>query len=91
MPQKRKELPFEELVEIWQDDKSSGDYIAINDDGDAYQYGKLVVEAVEDNPDWKGIRAYCDKQRYWPNVWRSNDHGNGSLYTLKGQYVGGIV
>lgn len=28
---------------------------------------------------------------YFPNVWEVNDHGNASLYTATGRYLGGLV
>jgi hypothetical protein len=101
-----KKLSTEELVETWRDDSSSQDYIALNDDGNAYYLNKLIVPAKREKErdgfgwretsatlgaDWKGIRAWCERERYWPNIWQSNDHGNVSLYTTTGRYLGGLV
>ncbi len=85
------ELPFEELLEAWKDDSASGEYIAVNDNGTAYYDHKLIAPAKDGNPDFAAIRAWCEAQKYWPNVWQSNDHGNVSLFTLNGEYLGGIV
>lgn len=108
-----KELPFEELKSIWEDDSSSGEYISVNEDDDAYYQGKLIVPHKKENimvkapkgigsppryksgddsgPDWKGIQNWANQHKYFPNVWRGNDHGNISLYTLTGKYLGGFV
>jgi hypothetical protein len=108
-----RELPHEEVLAAWEDDKSSGDYIGVNDKGDAYYQGKLIVPSEREkqmvptgkagvppewkrgastmNPDWKGIKAWCNQNNFWPNVWVGNDHGNVELYTVNGKPLGGLV
>lgn len=108
-----KDLPHEEVLAAWQDDKSSGEYIGVNDKGEAYYQGKLIVPSEREkqmvptgkagvppewkhgastmNPDWKGIKAWCNQHNFWPNVWVGNDHGNVELYTVNGKPLGGLV
>jgi hypothetical protein len=87
-----RELPYEDLVQTWKDDSSSGEYVSVNDKGDAYYQGELIVSADDGmNPDWKGIHTWANNNNYWPNVWVGNDHGNVDLYTINGKHLGGLV
>jgi len=112
-----RELPHDAVVAAWQEDKSSGEYIGINDNGDAYYQGKLIVPAKREKeqlhppyqsktdslpakwketgrtlgPDWELIKTWCKEHNYHPNIWSVNDHGNLSLYTVNGKYLGGLV
>jgi hypothetical protein len=43
--------------------------------------GPRVV--VPEDDDWRPhVRAYMDRQKFWPNVWWISDHGNAHLLTL---------
>ena len=100
------QLSHEEVVAAWKDDKSSGEYIGVNDKGDAYYHNKLIVPAERDmskngmqwsrgqstgNPDWKGIQAWSTQHNVFFNVWVGNDHGNLELHTISGKPLGGLV
>jgi hypothetical protein len=92
MPKKLKELPFDEIVEYWNDDKD-GEYIQVDGNEAAFIAHGRVVEKIGKNYGniFAGIRAWCEEHQYWPNVWSVNDHGNVSLYDKRGNYLGGIV
>ena len=33
--------------------------------------------------DWReAVKAYCDAQQFWPNVWFVSDHGNAHLVDM---------
>jgi len=87
-------LSHEEVVEHWQ---NSEEDIKIQDDGNAYYTGKLIVKALEgENPDFVGIAKWMETKKYWPNVWMINDHGNVNLLSLGDggrdvTIIGGIV
>jgi hypothetical protein len=58
-----------------------GDYTT-DDKRTFYQYGKLVVEAG-DEQDWRDIVGeHMDAHQFWPNVWFISDHGNAHLLSL---------
>jgi len=85
-----KELPAEEIAELW--NNGDNEDIHINEHGDTYYGKKLIVSHDADgNADWKAIRKWCKDSNYFPNVWQVNDHGNLSLFTWRGRYLGGIV
>jgi hypothetical protein len=38
---------------------------------------------VAEDEDWQDVvRAFMDKQQFWPNVWFVSDHGNWHVLTL---------
>lgn len=67
--------PGEEDITIGEDDLS------------AYYLGKEIVSITRDEADededalYKAISAWCDKQKYWPDVWWISDHGNCNIVT----------
>ena len=92
---KTKELPFEQVFEAWENDKD-GDYISVLPDENRAYYcdgGSSLIEIYppKNGNIWAGIRAWQEKEGYFPNIWFANDHGNLSLYDNKGNYLGGIV
>jgi hypothetical protein len=63
-----------------QPEPEEGDYTT-TDHVNFYQYGKLVVIAVDD---WKrSIKAHMDNNRFHPNVFFISDHGNTVLLSLE--------
>ena len=99
-------LSHSEILKSWEEDESSGEFIGITDDGNAYYHNKLIVPAKREqlqvgmrwhkskspgSPDWDGIKAWCKTHQYFPRVWETNDHGNLSLYDTNGNYLGGLI
>lgn len=85
----RPQLTLAELVEAW--DSSEQD-VHVNAVGIAFHCGRRIAGPdFNGNPDFAAIKAWCDRENYWPNVWVSNDHGNIELYTLDGESMGGLV
>lgn len=95
-----KQLPHEEVVETWNDDKH-GEYVQINDDGSVVEVAHgcamkaiLTADVANSMPDfqkWAAIRAWMEESQYWPNIWSVNDHGNVTLHDKDGNVLGGIV
>jgi len=51
-----------------------------------YQYGKLVLTTDEDLTTAEmnaEIRAFMEREQYWPNVWWISDHGNAHPMSLQ--------
>jgi hypothetical protein len=42
--------------------------------------GKFVGLYDCDDDALRAIKAKCDEEQYWPNIWFVSDHGNWSLY-----------
>jgi hypothetical protein len=39
---------------------------------------------VAEDEDWQDlVRAFLDRQQFWPNVWFVSDHGNWHVLTLR--------
>jgi len=89
---KTMELDFEQLVELWREDESSGEAIFIGPDGVARYMGCRCAEHDgAGNPDFPAIQEWCNEHRYWPNIWCVNERGNVELYTFEGEPLGGLV
>lgn len=86
-----RQLSAEELNLIWQDD-DNGEHIQVNDSGIFYVAHHRAMEQISDNPrDFKAIKAWMDKHKFYPNIWHVNDHGNVTLLNRRGQSLGGLV
>lgn len=86
-----RQLSVLQLAALWRED-SEGEYIAINDSGDAYYIAHGVRgKKVASGWDWSSIRAWMDKQHFCPNIWHINERGNVELYTARGDSLGGLV
>lgn len=85
------QLPHEEVLQTWNDDKSSNEFISVNDKGDAYYHQSLIAPSNNGSVDWSAIKAWATQNSFWPNVWVGNDHGNVELHTIDGQSLGGLV
>lgn len=50
-----------------------------------HQYGyRVPVVIVPGEEDWcPHVKAWMDKEQYWPNVWFCSDHGNWLLLSLE--------
>lgn len=70
---------------------TSEEDIHIDQHGDAYYCGRRIASRDDTNPDFDAIEAWCHREKYWPNIWQANDHGNVELVTLKGESLGGLV
>lgn len=79
----------EDTVSLIPDDGPAEDDILAEDFGTFYQRGRAVVRDLDngrwwfsnqDNrpfPDWQSaVGAYCERDQFWPSVWRVSDHGN---------------
>jgi hypothetical protein len=64
------EEPDEEPDEPGEDDLTTSDHRHF------YQYGKLVLEVEEDQECEPALKAYMDKEGFWPDAWFISDHGN---------------
>jgi len=66
-------------------DEPDEDDLVTSDDRNFYQYGKrvLVVDEEEDRDD--AIRAYMDREQFWPDAWSISDHGNAHRIDLSGK------
>jgi len=93
---KPKQLFVEELLEIWNDDRR-GDYVQINDDGSVVEIsggcfvGTILRPGPVTDETFKLIRAWMEGNKFWPNIWSCNDHGNVTLHDEKGNDLGGLV
>jgi hypothetical protein len=89
-----KELPHEDVAAAWQDDKN-GEYIAVEPDSNRAYYvahGSRMEEIpAKFGNIWGGIKAWMDAKGFYPNIWSANDHGNVSLHSKSGRYLGGLV
>lgn len=85
----RPTLSHAEILEAW---TSSEQDIHVNQHGAVFYCGRNILAAdANGNPDFPAIKAWCDRENYWPNVWHTNERGNVELYTLDGESVGGLV
>jgi hypothetical protein len=48
----------------------------------AYCEGRAIAHERHGNLDAQ-IRAWMDRQRFWPNLWQVSDHGNIHPYSLE--------
>jgi hypothetical protein len=56
--------------------------ICTDDHINFYQYGKLVL-SIEDDAEWAHVvNAFCEQEKFWPNVWWISDHGNAHLLSM---------
>lgn len=83
------QIPTEELAEMFGESEQD---IHINARGNAFYCGRCIATSDDNgNPDFAQIKAWCDSQHYWPNVWETNERGNVELYSLDGEALGGLV
>lgn len=91
-----RQLPTEELAQIWADDKD-GEYIQIDDNGSvryiAHGMAKEIISNGETNDSvmFAAIRAWMKKKGFFPNIWHVNERGNLELYSSSGTPLGGLV
>jgi hypothetical protein len=89
------ELEVEELQEVWSDDQN-GEYIQINSNDEVWYVSggvgkEMIPTGNSDDEPWTSIRVWMDEEGWYPNIWMVNDHGNVSLYSSDGEYLGGLV
>lgn len=81
----------EEVMEAYEM-MQSGDNIGIDEHGDAYLGRRLVAGHDENfNADFPAIRAWCNTNKFWPDVVAVNDHGNITVYGIDGIAYGDCV
>jgi hypothetical protein len=47
-----------------------------------YQYGKVVLSLTPEDDHVAALRAFMDRERFWPSVYLISDHGNAILIEL---------
>lgn len=70
----------EENEEAEEEKKEPGeeDVVCGGHDGPFYYGGKRIATTAEELHDW------MKNERYWPDVWLVNDHGNAHVITIEG-------
>jgi hypothetical protein len=81
------ETDDDETDEPTEGDLFTQDYRTFHEVGNtscfSLRLGTSAVVTVGADEDWKpAVRAYMDKQHFWPNVWQVSDHGNVELLSL---------
>jgi hypothetical protein len=61
-----------------------GGYVAV------HEY-KRIDRDIDFEVLFQKIRAWCDKNEYWPNIFSVNDHGNLALHDYDGKVLKGWV
>lgn len=57
-------------------DEPDEDAITTEDHRRFYQYGKLVLSLSDDADHKSELRAFMEREQFWPGCWFISDHGN---------------
>lgn len=72
-----------EVIETYDEEPQEpeeGDLITY-DHREIYQDGRLVLETTPETFE-RDVRAFMDREQFWPDVWFISDHGNAHLLSL---------